>query len=972
LSPSTSYYVRIAAKTANGQSAYAYPWTKIFETVNASRDVNGQIIYTSGSGLSGNMVDLNRTDFSRVRYFVESNPGGSFKSVDINFSKTLTNKNSTANPSEDYTNLFRLQMPVEVGGTNSQFEIHGTVSDLTFTSSGNSGLGAGSGGTARLEIWPWNYAPEPAAGLFGGTLGANYDDGDSYNSNGGYGSFQIHGLSAGASPLVAWNLHINGTTPELGYGAQPQSGLNNWNPDWTFASSNPAYVAASSFFWQSYANLSVTPLAVTVTYNYNGATGGNSTASAMFSSSPLTLPTPTKTGELFGGWYSDPGFTTFVGRGGSTYSPASNITLFARWTDLVINLDGMDPSSLANNGTSWTSSLPANSNATSSGITGQAAYFSEGAAEGFEFDNSGDAVHFPAGTGRVNGAMTFESWIKPEGAFRDGWNILATRWFNSTSGGEDAASKDWHLAVYQRNGVARLNLYTAGTLSSSFAGTGVESDFVFPSNPSANPVWYHVGFTIDSSGTARLYVNGLLSGTFANQPGSFSSTALLILGDTRISHGMDGKISRAQIRNRALTSSEILASYNNQSATFGLTRVGEQPEVDYSISFAGNSRAGARVGSSVSSIQVVPNDQSFTWETWIKPEDRSGGTQITLLDNVSGSDLEGRAYLRLDDYGNGPMLVAGYDDQTFAVDGALATTSSGAITYGEWQHIAVTYLRSGAAVGSCSGTGALTVTIFVDGVQRGQSTDSSFNGCLDTDGLSVGDFGSDASIDNDRFARGNFDQVKIWDGALTQAEVQSSMSAYSSGTVDNTLRAHYSFNELLASPASGDQVINLAATGSAYDLRLYSPTSANVATNVTRSLNSFSVDYDGNSSTSGSVASISATPYRSVTIAGQGNLLKTSHQFDGWHTNANGSGGTSYASGDSYQMSYGDLALFAQWSSSIQSVTPVVEYSNTSFSPSGAVTPTVTTNGHDGAATYTSTTVTICTVNSSTGVATIL
>jgi uncharacterized repeat protein (TIGR02543 family) len=75
----------------------------------------------------------------------------------------------------------------------------------------------------------------------------------------------------------------------------------------------------------------------TVTYVYNGSDGGEATASAIYSTggSALTLPTPTKTGYAFGGWYSDSGLASSVGSAGSAYSPntgSPTLSLFAKWT----------------------------------------------------------------------------------------------------------------------------------------------------------------------------------------------------------------------------------------------------------------------------------------------------------------------------------------------------------------------------------------------------------------------------------------------------------------------------------------------------------------------------------------------------------------------------------------------------------------------------------------------------------------
>ncbi len=74
-----------------------------------------------------------------------------------------------------------------------------------------------------------------------------------------------------------------------------------------------------------------------VTYSYGGADGGNSTPSASFTSggSAIVLPTPTRTGYTFGGWYSDSGLTSSIGAEGASYSPSSvatSITAFAKWT----------------------------------------------------------------------------------------------------------------------------------------------------------------------------------------------------------------------------------------------------------------------------------------------------------------------------------------------------------------------------------------------------------------------------------------------------------------------------------------------------------------------------------------------------------------------------------------------------------------------------------------------------------------
>ncbi len=122
--------------------------------------------------------------------------------------------------------------------------------------------------------------------------------------------------------------------------------------------------------------------AFTVTYNYNGGTGSNNNATATatfngwatsaggskvynnqqsvsnltatnngivdlyanWTDNSVTLPTPTKTGYTFAGWYSDEGLTVKVGDAGKGYTPNANISLYAKWTlvtyTITYNLNG--------------------------------------------------------------------------------------------------------------------------------------------------------------------------------------------------------------------------------------------------------------------------------------------------------------------------------------------------------------------------------------------------------------------------------------------------------------------------------------------------------------------------------------------------------------------------------------------------------------------------------------------------------
>lgn len=133
------------------------------------------------------------------------------------------------------------------------------------------------------------------------------------------------------------------------------------------------------------ANTTPSPSKYTVTYNYHGGSGtasadaarttsytfskwntasdgsgtnynsvGSYTANAgatlyaRYTSSTttaaVTLPTPTRSGYSFSGWYTAETGGTKVGNGGASYTPSANITLHAQWTGLASTISSCSSS----------------------------------------------------------------------------------------------------------------------------------------------------------------------------------------------------------------------------------------------------------------------------------------------------------------------------------------------------------------------------------------------------------------------------------------------------------------------------------------------------------------------------------------------------------------------------------------------------------------------------------------------------
>ena len=69
-----------------------------------------------------------------------------------------------------------------------------------------------------------------------------------------------------------------------------------------------------------------------VTFNANGGSSSDDEIFFEPSDTAITLPTATRTGYTFNGWYTATSGGTKAGNAGASYTPTANITLYAQWT----------------------------------------------------------------------------------------------------------------------------------------------------------------------------------------------------------------------------------------------------------------------------------------------------------------------------------------------------------------------------------------------------------------------------------------------------------------------------------------------------------------------------------------------------------------------------------------------------------------------------------------------------------------
>jgi len=170
-------------------------------------------------------------------------------------------------------------------------------------------------------------------------------------------------------------------------------------------------------------------------------------------------------------------------------------------------------------------------------------------------------------------------------------------------------------------------------------------------------------------------------------------------------------------------------------------------------------------------VGPIPAEADFSVESWVFADSNSGNWHtIMVQDQGEGTGQGvGRFYLG---FPTGGALHIGIAGQAKNIANIPLTA---------WTHVALTLTR---------GASTSTTRTYINGSLVDTSTWNNVS-ISTASGFSVGT-ATDGGYEFD----GKIDQVKVWNGVLSEADIQKSMFAYSSeGISSNTLRAHYDFNE---------------------------------------------------------------------------------------------------------------------------------------------------------------------------------
>ena len=161
-----------------------------------------------------------------------------------------------------------------------------------------------------------------------------------------FSSSKTGNISVQFGPVYTISYNANG-----GSGA-PSAQNKDWGKDITLSSTMPTRSGYNFVGWSTSSSATTAKYSSGANYSENGnvtlyavwnakpvyvvsyyPNGGmvSPTSVNVVSDSSTTLPTPTRTGYTFAGWYKDSSLTNYVGAADASFTPTSSVSLYAKW-----------------------------------------------------------------------------------------------------------------------------------------------------------------------------------------------------------------------------------------------------------------------------------------------------------------------------------------------------------------------------------------------------------------------------------------------------------------------------------------------------------------------------------------------------------------------------------------------------------------------------------------------------------------
>jgi uncharacterized repeat protein (TIGR02543 family) len=404
----------------------------------------------------------------------------------------------------------------------------------------------------------------------------------------GSGSDVVEYYSSGSSATLA---NASAAFTRTGYVISGWTTSSTSGASQTNALSSSLTISADTILYPVWSSASYT-----ITYNYNGATGGNTTTSSSYTSggTAITLPTPTKTGYTFGGWYSDAGLTIAVT---GTQTPNSSYTLYAKWDAGTYTLTytyngatggaGTTTSSYTTGGTAITLPTPTKTGYTFGGWYAENTFVTA-----------------------VTGAQTPSASATLYAKWTAGTYTL-TYTYNGATGGAGTASSSY------TTGGSAITLPTPSKTGYTFGGWYAESTFVTAISGTQTPAadatlyakWNNGTYTLTYNYNSATGGNGTVSDSFTT-----GGTAITLPAPTRTGYNFAGWFAENTF---------VTAVTGAQSPTASATLYAKWTAGTYTLTYTYNGATGGN-GSSTASYTTggstitlpTPTKTGYTFAGW--------------------------------------------------------------------------------------------------------------------------------------------------------------------------------------------------------------------------------------------------------------------------------------------------------------------------------------------------------------------
>jgi hypothetical protein len=382
-----------------------------------------------------------------------------------------------------------------------------------------------------------------------------------------------------------------------------------------------------------------------------------------------------------------------------------------------------------------------------------------------EFDGTDDYVDMPDDDSLdITGDLTVEAWI-----VADVINTYKSIIVKGDAYTEGKINYGLQIQAEQAAGTIRFFVWSPGY-------TWVDSTSQIPLDGN----WHHVAVTHDTSNNVKIFIDGILSGSGTLALGPISNSPLDIGRHKHATVGIyqywDGKIDEVRISNvvRYTTNFELQTNAFTSDANTALSHFDESVGTTvydettnnndgaiYEAVWVGPTWVAGKYGTAlqmdgIDDYITVPDDVSLepsliTLEAWVKSSNPGGsnryivgkGARLCTASSYAFYTRGGGLYFYIYNPSYGYKLSPGY--------------GSG-IWDGQWHHIAGTYDGS-------------TLRLYVDGTEVGSGASTTIDigyGLPTTDDLIMGKYGGTCHLP----FRGAIDNVRIWDNALTECEIQ--------------------------------------------------------------------------------------------------------------------------------------------------------------------------------------------------------